>query len=133
MVMNMKKTTTIDDQLPVWDQQKMEYRMMNDESLIRDMIEDCLTSAPVRIRKIKDCIKKNDMAGISHYAHSLIGLVAQMSGERVRAVAKSIELCTIAKSDLEPIRGLVEELESEFAQFRDALRARNSVISSQRD
>ena len=84
--------------LPLWNREKMEYRMMNNKDFMQEMIDDFLFEVPDRIHKIKSLTNDNNLKDIEFLAHSIAGLAGQMSGERVRVVARELELHAIASN-----------------------------------
>jgi HPt (histidine-containing phosphotransfer) domain-containing protein len=107
-------------QLPIFDKADMMARLMDDEDLARTVAEGFLGDIPRQIEVLKGYLVAGDAASAERQAHSIKGASANVGGQALRAVAFEMEKAGKA-GDLESIRARMAELETQFAQLKEAM------------
>jgi two-component system sensor histidine kinase/response regulator len=107
-------------QLPIFDKADMMARLMDDEDLARTVAGGFLEDIPKQIEVLKGYLEASDAASAERQAHSIKGASANVGGQALRAVAFEMEKAGKA-GDLESIRARMAELETQFAQLKEAM------------
>jgi CheY-like chemotaxis protein/HPt (histidine-containing phosphotransfer) domain-containing protein len=107
---------------PVFDHAGTLARMMGDEELVREVIEDFLVDAHVQIERFKAQVASGDVERACAQAHQLKGTAANVGGMALRALAAEMELAGKAGS-MESIRRRLPELDQRFAQLKSKMEA----------
>lgn len=102
---------------PVFNKPLLLERLMNDEELARNLAGVFLGDVPERIKKLKDCLAKNDAKGVERAAHSIKGAASNMGGDALAALASSLENAA-SSQDLSFIVPKINELDSEFQALK---------------
>jgi HPt (histidine-containing phosphotransfer) domain-containing protein len=108
--------------LPVFDRKGMLARLMDDEQLVREVIQSFLKDIPLQIKKLRDFIDSGDTKAAGRQAHTIKGAAANTGGERMRRVAAAMEQAADA-GDVEAVRTTLSELDEEFDRLRQAMTA----------
>jgi CheY-like chemotaxis protein/HPt (histidine-containing phosphotransfer) domain-containing protein len=104
----------------VFDYAALVERMMGDEEITRKIMELFVQTVPEQIAELKATLAGGERKVFERQAHSLKGSAANVSGERMRAVALALEMAARA-GDEAGMRTKLEALEGEFAALRKAL------------
>lgn len=104
----------IDDALAVWDKDDALKRLMGKETLLNKIIDVFFNETPERMAQLQSAIDKHDCEQAHHLAHTLKGVVANLSGLRVQKQATLMETAAkqAATDDLKKLMpGLVQTIE----------------------
>lgn len=104
----------------VFDRAGMMERLMNDEELARKLSEAFLKDIPLRIDALKECLDTGNIKGAERLTHSIKGASSSVGGDAFTVVAALMEKSARAE-DLNAVKELVTELESEFRRLKQAM------------
>ncbi|MCD4829335.1 MAG: PAS domain S-box protein [Candidatus Cloacimonetes bacterium] len=105
---------------PVFDREILLERLMDDEDLVKEITELFLGDIPVQIQALKDALDAEDASVAERVAHTIKGASANVSGEALSKLAHKMEKAGKA-GNLDDVRGLMAELESQFALLHTAM------------
>jgi PAS domain S-box-containing protein len=125
-----KMLTVQEDDLPVWDRQKLLARLMDDEDLAIAIQDSFLEDIPQQIQKLKTFLEIGDVSEIMRQAHTIKGAAANIGGERLRFVAYEMEKAA-GSQDLAAVGSFMEELGVQFDRLKETMRMGNNHNSSQ--
>jgi PAS domain S-box-containing protein len=106
--------------VPIFDKESFTERMMNDDEMVREIVEIFLDDIPRQIEKLKVSLETGDAVTSERLAHSIKGAAANVSAELLREVAFHIEKAG-KEGDLDTMSQSVHELEKQFSQVREAM------------
>lgn len=107
-------------QMPVFDKVGMQERLMNDEELIRIVIEGYLVDIPKQIQLLKGYLESGELTNAERQAHTIKGASANIGGEALRMVAADLEE-TIKLANLAAIPTKIGSLELNFERLQNEL------------
>ena len=110
------------ESIPVFDRAGMLDRMMDDEDLVRAVIESYLGDIPRQIQALLDFVNAGNLKGAELQAHTIKGASANVGAEVLRAVAHEMEKSGKA-GDLGAIRERMGELDAQFERLRAVLQS----------
>ena len=105
---------------PIWDRDKMMERLLDDKDLAKMIQDRFLADIPQRIQALKAFFESGDVSGVEFQAHTIKGVSANVSGERLRAVAFEMEKAAIAH-DLTAASSFMNELERQFDRLKEEM------------
>ncbi len=117
--------------MPIWDREEMLNRMMQDEDLAQEIIEEFLLETPSLIEALKLNFTAGDMAGIAREAHTIKGVASAMSAEQLRDAALQIELLAKAETS-HALEQAMHELAEKFSAVELAMTT-NPISVSKND
>jgi PAS domain S-box-containing protein len=106
----------------LFDRAAVLSRLEGDNELAAIMIEAFLEDLPKQIQAFRGLLESGDVAGCGRQAHSIRGASAAVGGARLQKVATEMESAADA-GDLEFVAARMDDLESQFSQLSDAIRA----------
>jgi PAS domain S-box-containing protein len=115
-------STTAEDATLIFDQAGALGRLAGDPKLAQIIFGVFLEDIPHQIHALKDLVKSGDTASSARLAHSIKGASANVGGERLRNMASVMEKAANA-GDLQLVAARMADLELEFGQLRDAMKA----------
>ena len=77
--------------LKIFDKNSMLERLMNDEDLVRVVLNDFINDIPTRIEALKQAVISGDAILVERHAHTINGASSSVGGEAFARVAKNIE------------------------------------------
>ena len=92
-------------------------RMMDDDDLAQEVIDEFLADIPCQIEALKAAVEAADSKAAERKAHSIKGAAANMATEGLRAVAADIETSGKA-GDVDTARSLLPQLEDAFERVK---------------
>ena len=104
----------------IFDRAGMMARLMNDEELIREVVDCFLTDTPKQIDALRGYLETGDIQDVRRQAHTINGTAANVGGEALRAVAIEMEMAS-KKGDLAAVKDRLAELEVQFDRLSYAL------------
>ena len=110
--------------LPIWDRDEMLNRMMHDEDLAQEIIDEFLSETPTLIDALKECLAEGNMVGIAREAHTIKGVAAAMSAEVLRDAALQLELAA-KEEEIQPVMQAIHALAEKFADVETAMRSQS--------
>lgn len=105
---------------PIWDRAGMWGRLMDDETLIKTILDGFLKDIPHQIQALKAFIKAGDAESTERQAHTIKGASANVGGEALRAVAFDMEKAANA-GDLSAAEACMARLEAQFDRLKKAI------------
>ena len=105
----------------VFDRAGLMIRLMDDEVLVRVVVDGFLEDAPRQIEALKVCLAAGDASGAIRQAHTIRGASATVGGDALSAVAQQMEKVATS-GDLEAVRDHLPDLEYEFGRMHAAMR-----------
>lgn len=102
-----------DEETMVFDEAAMRQRLMNNEDLIRKVIETFSRDMGVQITLLKTAIIDKDFALVALQAHKIKGAAANVSGLSLNALASTIEDASKAE-DLGKLLEMLPKIERDF-------------------
>ena len=112
---------------PVFDLPGVMSRMMDDDALVRKVIEGFLDDIPKQLAALGALVDAGDAPSTRVTAHAIKGAAANVGGERMRESALAIEKAAAA-GDLASAKALVADLNAQF----DALSETMNVMAAPR-
>jgi CheY-like chemotaxis protein/HPt (histidine-containing phosphotransfer) domain-containing protein len=106
--------------LLIFDRAGMMARLVDDDDLLRVVVNGFLEDIPRRIAALKGYLETGDVSGAEHQAHTIKGSSANVGGERLREVAFEMEKATRAK-DLSAAGKLMTEMEAQFDMLNQVM------------
>jgi CheY-like chemotaxis protein/HPt (histidine-containing phosphotransfer) domain-containing protein len=104
----------------VFDRGAVMERMDGDKALFAEILGMFLEDAPIKIEKIQEHLKEEDLTGLEFQAHSLKGAASYFGADALEKVAFEIELAARDR-ELDRARTLFERIQQEFVRFKRAL------------
>ena len=106
---------------PVFDSKAFSDRLSGDSALIREIINIFLNETPKSILELEKTIEKQQQETAARLAHTIKGSVANVSGQKLHAVARRIEdACGTA--DWKEAQALLPKLSRQFEMLERAMR-----------
>lgn len=109
-----------DEAAQVFNRSALLHRLMEDEKLARTIAVDFLGDMPEQMGALQDALAAKEARKVEHLAHAIKGAAANMGGERLRAVAYSIE-CAARTEDWGRVDEQWRTLETEFGRLKEAM------------
>ena len=106
--------------LLIFDREGMMTRLVDDDNLVRVVVNGFLEDIPRRIAALKGYLETGDVSGAERQAHAIKGASANVGGERLREVAFEMEKATRA-GDLSAAGRLMAEMEAQFDLLNQAM------------
>ena len=104
-------------QLSIFDMDGMLTRMLDDESMARDILTVFLQDTPRSIVLLKEVLRSSDTADLERICHTIKGAAENVGGLSLGAIAREME--NNAKTgSVDLVRDQVEVLEKEFALLK---------------
>jgi len=104
----------------LFDRAGMMARLMDDQNLVRTVIESFLEDIPRQLETLKNYLQSGDAIGAEQQAHTIKGASAIVGGNRLREAALSMEKAA-GTGDLIATGRLMTEIEVEFGHLRRLL------------
>ena len=118
--MQEKAEETQIPELPVWDKAEMMERCMGDKDLAETLVNGFLMDAPQHIQALKISLRAGNASEAEYLAHTIKGASANLSGERLRAVAFEMEK-SARTGDLTVASSRMTELEIQFERLKEVM------------
>lgn len=99
-----------------FDHAGMMDRLMNDEELVRTLLDGFLEDMPTQIGALQSNLNAGDRSGVELKAHTIKGAASNVGGERLVQVAGEIEQAG-KRGDMARASVLMAELRSRLAEF----------------
>ena len=115
-----RSSTTHRPSLLIFDRAGMMTRLVDDDDLLRVVVNGFLEDIPRRIAALKGYLETGDFLGAEHQAHTIKGSSANVGGERLREVAFEMEKATRAR-DLSTAGRLMTEMEAQFDMLNQVM------------
>jgi PAS domain S-box-containing protein len=96
-------------------------------ALLAEVIDTFLRLAPVRLNALMKAARRKDAAALERAAHSFLGSCANLGATRMAELCARLETRARAGS-ADGARGLVEELQGEYARVKSALVSRRESV-----
>jgi len=115
-----RSSTTHRPSLLIFDRAGMMTRLVDDDDLLRVVVNGFLEDIPRRIAALKGYLETGDVSGAEHQAHTIKGSSANVGGERLREVAFEMEKA-IRAGDLSAAGRLMTEMEAQFDMLNQVM------------
>ena len=103
-------------QKSIFDYHMMQRRMMNDEELLREIIQIYLDDTPAKLEQIKNCLDINDLPAVAREAHSLKGASLNVEAKAVAELAQKLQN-TAEALNLLSTQQILQEIEQEMQTY----------------
>ena len=118
-ISNEKKIHSgIADSIFDWD--GLLYRLMGDEDLAKEIIDDFLKQIPDNLIAVKNALNKQDFLLVKREAHIIKGASGNVGALILQEIAEQIEIAG-EEENLDKVRLFVEELDSQLEALKDKL------------
>ena len=107
-------------QLPVFDCSGLMERVMHDESLAREVLDEFLETLPGQIALLKSHISARNVNSVSEQAHKIKGSCSMIGGEALRALTAAMEQAGKV-GDMDSIALQASALDSELEALKQAI------------
>jgi len=104
----------------VFDKKGLFERLMNDQDLVKDIIEGFLEEVPGQIAALSEALEKKDADLIRRLAHTLKGASANIGASALQETAYQVELAAKAGT-LDTAYDLIPELDGQLKALKEAL------------
>ena len=104
----------------VFDRAGVLTRLMDDEDLVRTVVEAFLEDIPRQIESLRRYLAAGEAEGALRQAHTIKGASANVGGESLRAAALEMEKAVKA-GDLADVLARLPDLESRFARLKESM------------
>ena len=111
----------------VFDRNSFAERMMNDDEMVREIVDIFLDDIPQQIEKLKDSLDTGDASTAERLAHRIKGAAANVSAESLREIALNMENAG-KEGDLKTMSQSIPELEKQFNQVKEAMEKEYSSV-----
>ncbi|MFO7728835.1 MAG: ATP-binding protein, partial [Desulfonatronovibrio sp.] len=102
----------------VFDRDDFLYRIMDDQELMKTILQQFFEESSTRLEQLKDCVDKENPLKAGEIAHSIKGIASNVSAPLVADVSREME--QLGKNgDLAGVIRLLPELEKELTRFRE--------------
>jgi two-component system, sensor histidine kinase and response regulator len=108
-----ERTHESSDNDDIFDKNSFIDRMLGDEDLAKEVIEEFLDDSSRQIDIIRESVKKGNAKELRYKAHSLKGAAANISAAALKEIAYKIEIAG-EKGDLAHAAPLIPELDEQF-------------------
>lgn len=105
----------------IFDRHGFLTRLNGNEGALKEIIEVFMKNAPEKIRALKDLLKTRTRETLALQAHSLAGAAANIGAERLRKLAKQLELAA-EEENFSNAESIITKISDEFALFQSAVR-----------
>jgi PAS domain S-box-containing protein len=105
---------------PVFDYQVLMERLMDDEDLVRIIMNAFLSDIPQQIVKLKEFIDSENSLGAGRQAHTIKGAAANVEGVSLREVAFEMEKAGKA-GELNSVKALFGDLDFQFNRLKESM------------
>ena len=106
-------------------------RLMNDETLAREIVEKFLVDIPAQIEMLKVYLDAGDASSAERQAHSIKGASANLGAELLRGVAFEMENSARA-GDLNAVKARMAGLEAAFHLLKETAKVTAQVAAPKR-
>jgi HPt (histidine-containing phosphotransfer) domain-containing protein len=106
--------------LPIFDRSDLLSRMMDNEELVKVVLDAFMTEASSLIQDIEQADTENDPAALTMAAHSLKGAAANISAKQLSDLSSKIELLS-RDNDLETAKQLVPHVRPSFEKLKQVV------------
>ncbi|MFP4236600.1 MAG: ATP-binding protein [Desulfonatronovibrio sp.] len=115
------ETSTAPDSLDspekVFDKNEFLYRIMDDQELMKMILQQFFEESSTRLKQLKDCVDKENPLKAGELAHSIKGIASNVSASLVADISREME--KLGKNeDLAGVIRMLPDLEKELARFR---------------
>lgn len=104
----------------VFDRADLLNRLMGDEELADEIINDFILDVPNNISALKEALKKNDAYSLQQRAHTLKGASGNVSAVALQEIARRIELAGETE-DFAKAGPLIAELDEQLEKLKKNL------------
>ena len=108
-----------DNELDVWDQQAMYKRVLENDELMKTLINVYFDETPDRLAEVKKAVNNSDFENLRRVAHTIKGVAGNLSGHRLQHQAKEMEEAAL-QQDKEKIEQLLPVLYEASDQLKNA-------------
>ena len=98
---------------PAWDREGLLKRVRGNETLLLSLLQQFLQDMPAQMTQFQQSVTNTDFARVTSLAHTLKGVVGNLSGQRLFALAAAMELAG-GQEDKQEVEGLWPDLLSEY-------------------
>ncbi len=109
-----------DTQAPIFDKAALLAQLMDDETVVREIIGGFIVDIPEQIGILASAMAADDSSLAERQAHKIKGAAATVGGEALRQVAIEMERAGKA-SNLAALRSLLPDLLKQFAQLKESM------------
>ena len=83
--------STPTETLDIWDHASATKRVMGNERLLLTLINMFLDDMPKKIQQLKTAVEDNSVKDVRHFAHTIKGIAANLSGLELQAQSNTLE------------------------------------------
>jgi two-component system, sensor histidine kinase and response regulator len=112
------EVTEMDDGRPAVNLQEVRERLMNNDELVKLIIDAFIEDTPKRLASLRESLSAGDAAGATLQSHSIKGAASTVSAERMRRVAAEMEEACRSGEDAEKVMPMLSSLEREFEELK---------------
>ena len=112
----------------VFDDKALSERLSGDSALIREVVNIFLEETPKNMRELEKAVKRQQRDGAMRLAHTIKGAAANVSGQKLHAVARRIEKACDA-AEWREAETLVPRLNRQFEALERAMREYLKTVS----
>ena len=109
-------------EIPVFDKAGVMARMMDDDELLRNVLNCFLDDLPQQIESFQRYLEAENISMVERLAHTIKGAAANVGGERLRSVASEMEEAAMA-GDLTAVKVRMSDIRAQFDRFAEAVQA----------
>ena len=104
----------------IFDWHGLLHRLMGDEDLAKEIIEDFLKQIPENLLAVKNALNKKDLQLIKREGHTIKGASGNVGALKLQEIAGQIEIAGEEK-DLDKAGSLVQELDIQLEILKNKL------------
>jgi HPt (histidine-containing phosphotransfer) domain-containing protein len=104
----------------IFDWNGLLHRLMGDEDLAKEIIEDFLKQIPENLFAVKNALNKKDLQLIKREGHTIKGASGNVGALTLQEIGGQIETAGEEK-DLDKARSLVQELDTQLEILKNIL------------
>ncbi|TWI68589.1 PAS domain S-box-containing protein [Desulfobotulus alkaliphilus] len=107
--------------LPAFDREELLGRAMDDEELVKKILEAVQENLPLRVKRIREALMAGDYSAILAEAHALHGMALNAACPGIARIARSMETGAEGHQNLEELRLMMVRLDDEVRRFGEAI------------
>jgi HPt (histidine-containing phosphotransfer) domain-containing protein len=109
----------------VFDWDGLLYRLMGDEDLAKEIVNDFLKDIPIKFKALKEALNKKESLLVKNVAHIIKGASGNIGAVALQKIAEQIEIAGDAK-DLVKAGSFVAALDAQLEILKKTLNQRKN-------
>ncbi len=113
-----KKPDKRENILPIFDQNTMLERVMNDQKIMNSIISSFISDMESQLEKLDSLLALGNLSDLAGFAHKLKGAAGNVSATKLNQSAERLEKAA-KENKLEEIAEMIENVQKDFRDFKN--------------